>query len=128
MFGHAERHCGGRAQRFVHAAEIVVRDVEADGSATVSDLFAEPVRQAREATGCHPNGQVSALDVTGADFVGLNPAGGDGDDPKIDPIIAGLLKRLPAPGSDWPEAERAIWVDLLKNSFKLIFKDASKQK
>lgn len=51
-------------------------------------------------------------------------AGGGGDEPPaIDPIIAGLLKRLPKSGEVWPEAERKLWLDLLAGSFKLIYKD-----
>lgn len=49
--------------------------------------------------------------------------GGGGDQPDIDPIIRGLLARLPKTGDVWPEAQRALWLDLLKNSFKLIYKD-----
>jgi len=51
--------------------------------------------------------------------------GGAGDGPSdIDPIIAGLLKRLPKSGDVWPETERKLWLQLLEGSFKLIYKDA----
>jgi hypothetical protein len=50
--------------------------------------------------------------------------GGDGKTPDIDPIIRGLLARLPKSGDVWPEAERKLWLDLLAGSFKLIYKDA----
>lgn len=50
--------------------------------------------------------------------------GGGGDPPVIDPIIAGLLARLPKSGEVWPERERALWLQLLEGSFKLIYKDA----
>ena len=43
--------------------------------------------------------------------------------PGIDPIIAGLLKRLPKSGEVWPEAERKLWLQLLEGSFKLIYKE-----
>ena len=46
------------------------------------------------------------------------------DTDHIDPIIEGLLIRLPAPGSNWPEAARKMWLSLLENSFGLIYKDA----
>lgn len=50
--------------------------------------------------------------------------GGGGDEPPdVDPIIAGLLKRLPKPGAIWPEAERKLWLQLFEGSFKLIYKD-----
>lgn len=49
---------------------------------------------------------------------------GGGDGPTdIDPIIAGLLKRLPKSGDVWPEAERKLWLDLLSGSFKLIYRN-----
>ena len=49
--------------------------------------------------------------------------GGSDDNPEIDPIIKGLLARLPKTGAVWPEAERKLWLDLLAGSFKLIYKD-----
>jgi hypothetical protein len=50
--------------------------------------------------------------------------GGGGDQTDIDPIIRGLLARLPKSGDVWPETERKLWLDLLAGSFKLIYKDA----
>jgi hypothetical protein len=50
---------------------------------------------------------------------------GGGDEPPIDPIITGLLKRLPKTGAVWPDAERKLWLQLLEGSFKLIYKDES---
>jgi hypothetical protein len=45
------------------------------------------------------------------------------DPPDVDPIIAGLLQRLPAAGANWPDAQRKIWLGLMENSFKLIYSD-----
>jgi hypothetical protein len=42
---------------------------------------------------------------------------------EIDPIIRGLLARLPKSGDVWPEADRKLWPQLLEDSFKLIYKD-----
>ena len=50
--------------------------------------------------------------------------GGGGKQPPIDPIIAGLLARLPKSGDVWPETDRKLWFQLLEGSFKLIYKDA----
>jgi hypothetical protein len=53
-------------------------------------------------------------------------SGGGGDDggtSEIDPIIRGLLARLPKSGDVWPEAERKLWLQLLEGSFRLIYKD-----
>jgi hypothetical protein len=55
----------------------------------------------------------------------IGGGGGGGDD--IDPIIRGLLVRLPKSGDVWPEPERRLWLDLLAGSFKLIYKDAPTQ-
>jgi hypothetical protein len=51
-------------------------------------------------------------------------SGGGGGGKEIDPIIRGLLDRLPNPGDVWPDPERKLWLDLLEGSFKLIYKDA----
>ena len=51
--------------------------------------------------------------------------GGGGKQPPVDPIIAGLLARLPKSGDVWPEQERKLWLQLLEGSFKLIYKDAA---
>ncbi len=48
---------------------------------------------------------------------------GSGEQPPIDPIIAGLLKRLPKSGADWPKAQRKLWLQLLEGSFELIYED-----
>jgi hypothetical protein len=49
--------------------------------------------------------------------------GGGGGKGGIDPIIQGLLARLPKSGDVWPEAERKLWLELLSGSFRLIYKD-----
>lgn len=55
---------------------------------------------------------------------GNGSGGGGGKEPPIDPIIAGLLARLPKSGDVWPVAERKLWLQLLEGSFQLIYKDA----
>ncbi len=52
-----------------------------------------------------------------------NGKGGGGGGDEIDPIIQGLLARLPKAGDVWPEVERKLWLNLLEGSFKLIYKD-----
>jgi hypothetical protein len=59
------------------------------------------------------------------DLKNRNGGNGGGDPPPIDPIIEGLLKRLPKTGDVWPEADRKLWLQLLEGSFKLIYKDAA---
>jgi hypothetical protein len=51
--------------------------------------------------------------------------GGGGKPPPVDPIIAGLLARLPKSGEVWPIAGRKLWLQLLEGSFQLIHKDAA---
>jgi len=41
----------------------------------------------------------------------------------VDPIIGALIARLPEVGSVWPETERNLWLDLMRQCFKLIYKD-----
>lgn len=60
---HADGHRGCDAQRLVHAAEIVVRHIQGDGSSVVFGLLAEPVRQSGEAARCHSDRQIRPLDV-----------------------------------------------------------------
>lgn len=50
-------------------------------------------------------------------------SGGNSTPPGVDPIIAGLLARLPKSGDVWSETDRKLWLQLLEGSFKLIFKD-----
>jgi hypothetical protein len=54
---------------------------------------------------------------------GTGSGSGGGEPPRIDPIIQGLLSRLPKSGEAWPEADRKLWLQLLEGSFKLIYKD-----
>jgi hypothetical protein len=52
---------------------------------------------------------------------------GGGGQVDIDPIIQGLLSRLPKSGDVWPAADRKLWLDLLEGSFKLIYKDKERE-
>ncbi|RWC13944.1 MAG: hypothetical protein EOS51_20360 [Mesorhizobium sp.] len=52
--------------------------------------------------------------------------GNGGDAPTLDPIIKGLIDRLPPPGTDWPKAKRKLWLQILENSFDLVYEDDSK--
>lgn len=51
--------------------------------------------------------------------------GGGGDDglPPIDPIIRALLAHLPPPKSVWPSNERDEWLNLLRGSFRFIYRE-----
>lgn len=54
---------------------------------------------------------------------GNGGGGGGGKQFDVDPIIRGLLERLPRSGEVWPDQERKLWLQLLEGSFKLIYKD-----
>lgn len=56
-----------------------------------------------------------------------NSGGENGPPPGLDPIILGLLARLPKPGDVWPETQHNLWIELLKGSLKLIYKDDDKR-
>lgn len=49
------------------------------------------------------------------------PSGGSGDGGKYDPLIQGLLNRLPPPGTDWGVDERATWARALFVNFELVY-------
>jgi hypothetical protein len=49
--------------------------------------------------------------------------GGPPPPPEIDPIIQGLINRLPHSGDKWPKAKRKLWLQILENSFDLVYED-----
>ena len=52
--------------------------------------------------------------------------GNDGDGsgpPTIDPIIQGLINRLPPAGAEWGKDERKLWLGILESSFDLVYKE-----
>jgi len=55
----------------MHAAEIIVREVQSTSRFQVRQPLRESVRQARKSPHLHPHGQVLPLDVRGADAVGV---------------------------------------------------------
>jgi hypothetical protein len=60
---------------------------------------------------------------TASEPVKTGNGGGGEEPPAIDPIIAGLLRRLPKSGDTWPKAQRKLWLQLLEGSFDLIYLD-----
>lgn len=50
--------------------------------------------------------------------------GGGGDDYEgLDPLIAGLLRRMPQAGQPWPIPERARWLQTLAMNLSFIHED-----
>ena len=41
----------------------------------------------------------------------------------IDPIIMGLIDRLPESGEEWPLDQRKLWLGILESTFKLVYKE-----
>lgn len=52
-----------------------------------------------------------------------NGNGGGKLPPDVDPIIRGLIDRLPPSGQKWPKAKRKLWLQILENSFDLVYED-----
>lgn len=53
-----------------------------------------------------------------------NKNGGGGNGPTgLDPVIKGLVDKLPPPGSVWAEPDRQLWLQILESSFKLVYED-----
>ena len=53
---------------------------------------------------------------------------GGGDDngnlpPGLDPIIMGLIDRLPDAGKPWPLKDRKLWLGILESAFELVYTD-----
>lgn len=51
-----------------------------------------------------------------------NRGGGGGGGDNLDPFIRGLLDHLPPTKTDWPMRDRAEWLQLAEQAFKLIYK------
>lgn len=52
----------------------------------------------------------------------MSPAEPHGsNDYQLDPIIDGLLERLPAPGDPFPKAERKLWLSIIEQVFDLVY-------
>lgn len=49
--------------------------------------------------------------------------GGGYEPPDIDPIIRGLIDRLPPAGGRWSKSKRKLWLQILENSFDLVYED-----
>lgn len=67
---------------------------------------------------------VERNDRRGSGDGGGGGGGGGGQlPPNIDPIILGLINRLPKSGDSWPKAKRKLWLAILENSFDLVYED-----
>lgn len=53
--------------------------------------------------------------------------GGEGTS-RLDPIIQGLINRLPKVGDVWSKPERKLWLEILENSFELVYRDSDHPK
>ena len=49
--------------------------------------------------------------------------GGERTPPDVDPIIKGLFDRLPPSGQKWPKTKRKLWLQIIENSFDLVYED-----
>jgi hypothetical protein len=53
--------------------------------------------------------------------------GGGNMPPEIDPILLGLISKLPPSGSNWPKSKRKLWLAILENSLELVYEDDSEK-
>jgi len=70
-----------------------------------------------------PNGETGVTDLP-KDTEKDRRHGGGGDDGgsgECDPAIRGLIKRLPAPDSDWPLEKQAKWLLAVSHAFDVIY-------
>lgn len=54
--------------------------------------------------------------------------GGGYDPPDIDPIIRGLIDKLPPSGAVWSKAKRKLWLQIIENSFELVYEEDPAEK
>lgn len=43
------------------------------------------------------------------------------DQVELDPIVWGLLEKVPAPGETWPKAQRQAWLNILTQTFDMLY-------
>lgn len=65
------------------------------------------------------------------DTGGEMPIGGGGGDDgappnKLDPIIRGLVDKLPPSGAIWPKSKRKLWLQILENSLEFVYENDDK--
>jgi hypothetical protein len=68
MIRNPECHSGRLTDGFMHAAKIITRNVQANGSNVMIKFLAETVRQSRKAPLLHAESQILPLDVAGRDM------------------------------------------------------------
>lgn len=122
-------------------AAALERDMEALGVATKVKARARRVfeRSAQQA-GYHEQGadRLVAPGVARRDVKGDHSdedegrrnggdGGGDGSGFTHDPLIMGLLAKLPPAGAEWPEKKRDRWLEAVKVNFSFVFRDDTKE-
>ena len=84
MVGQARFHSGCNSKARMNTAEIVVREVQADGGFQVRQLLAERIREPRKSPHRHSHSQVLPLHKRRADLFGVGIAYSDfGYDPEM---------------------------------------------
>jgi hypothetical protein len=70
-----------------------------------------------------PNGDGGAVDPPREHKKDHQHGGGgnDGGSGDCDPAIKGLIKRLPAPDSDWPLEKQAKWLLAVSHAFDVVY-------
>jgi hypothetical protein len=87
-----------------------------------SDRFSAPIlhnRPEKKLADAHPSGRLSSNDAVLTSHKDSGGGGGNGGD--LHPFIAGLLKTLPAPETEWKTADRVKWLQTAASIFGLIY-------
>ena len=74
MIGGSGLHARRNAKGTMNAAEIVIREIQRDGSLQVRQFLAERIGQQRKTSHCHAHGQVLPFHKTGRDVLGIGIA------------------------------------------------------
>jgi hypothetical protein len=117
--GVSSKQTGKARQAFMRSAR------QAGFFAQGNDRLVQPASPGTKPISSESNGDKQ--DKPTKEGAGGHGGGGGKIPPEIDPIIMGLLARLPKTGDVWPESERTLWLELLKGSFKLIYMDDDNQ-
>lgn len=115
------------------ARQVLVKSAEQAGFfSSGKDRLVKPATQSLELSGAESSEgtekSLSDKDTSGIDKgklgAGSRGSGGGGVlPPDLDPIIAGLIARLPKSGESWPSTERTLWLGILESSFELVYKE-----
>ena len=113
--GVASKQTGKARQAFMRSAR------QAGFFAHGEDRLVKPALTERPTT--RPIEKTSATAGGHPAVFGGGGAGGGEPPSNLDPIIQGLINRLPPSGASWPKEKRKLWLEILESSFELVYVD-----